>query len=103
MKSVFPTLLLAFFSFFFPEEVNRKKNKDANSNNKQTHLFCLVSTFSQSNNLDNPGYPFLASGRLARENSRFTSLFAAGDVSSRNVLSGEERGETAVFAGYFSL
>ena len=38
---------------------------------------------------------------LACENSRFSSLFAAGDVSfsSRNVLSDEERGETSVFAG----
>ena len=40
---------------------------------------------------------------VACENSRFSSLFAAGDVySSRNVLSGEERGETAVFAGYIA-
>ena len=38
---------------------------------------------------------------LACENIRFSSLFAAGDVSSaRNVPSGEERGETDVFAGY---
>ena len=51
---------IAFFSLFFPEEVNGKKNKDANNNNKQTHLFCQVSTFSRSNNLDNPDYPFLA-------------------------------------------
>ena len=36
---------------------------------------------------------------LASENIRFSSLFAAGDVS-RNVPSGEERGETDVFAGY---
>ena len=36
---------------------------------------------------------------LACENIRFSSLFAAGDVS-RNVPSGEERGETDVFAGY---
>ena len=36
---------------------------------------------------------------LACENLRFSSLFAAGDVS-RNVPSGEERGETDVFAGY---
>ena len=38
------------------------------------------------------------------ENIRFSLLFAAGDVSrrssSRTVLSGEERGETDVFAGY---
>ena len=37
---------------------------------------------------------------LACENSRFSSLFAAWDVSYfswRNVLSGEERGKTAVF------
>ena len=46
--------------FCFPEEVNGKKSKDANSNNKQTHLFCQVSSFSRSNNLDNPDYPFLA-------------------------------------------
>ena len=32
---------------------------------------------------------------LACDNSRFSSLFAAGDVSR-----GEERGETVVFAGY---
>ena len=50
--------------------------------------------------------------KLAQENSRFSSLFAAGDVSrrgtkrnetkrnSRNVHTGEERGETDVFAGY---
>ena len=38
---------------------------------------------------------------VACENIRFSSLFAAGDVSSaRNVSSGEERGETNVFAGY---
>ena len=36
---------------------------------------------------------------LACENIRFSSLFAAGDFS-RNVPSGEERGETDVFAGY---
>ena len=47
------------FFLFFPNEVNGKKNKDANNNNKQTHLFCQVSTFSRSNNLDNPDYPFL--------------------------------------------
>ena len=38
MKSAFPTLLLAFFSFFFPEEVNGKKNKDA-SNNKSKQIY----------------------------------------------------------------
>ena len=38
---------------------------------------------------------------VACENIRFSSLFAAGDVSSpRNVPSGKERGETDVFAGY---
>ena len=37
---------------------------------------------------------------LACENIRFSSLFAAGDVS-RNVPSGEERGETDVLAGYY--
>ena len=38
--------------------------------------------------------------RLACENIIFSSLFAVGDVSSsRNVPSGEERGETDVFAG----
>ena len=36
---------------------------------------------------------------IARENIRFSSLFSAGDVSHRNVRSGEERGETDVFAG----
>ena len=39
----------------------------------------------------------------ACENIRFSSLFTAGDVSragTRNVLSGEEQGETDVFAGY---
>ena len=36
---------------------------------------------------------------VACENIRFSSLFAAGDVS-RNVPSDEERGETDVFAGY---
>ena len=51
---------IGFFSLFFPEEVNNKKNKDASNNNKQTHLFCQVSTFSRSNNLDNPDYPFLS-------------------------------------------
>ena len=49
---------IGFFSFF-PEEGNGKKNKDANNNNKQTHLFCQVRTFSRSNNLDDPDYPFL--------------------------------------------
>ena len=45
-------------------------------------------------------------GFLACENIRFSSLFAAGDVSRgettflRNVPSREERGETDVFAGY---
>ena len=38
--------------------------------------------------------------RLACENIRFSSLFVAEDVSARNVLSDEERGETDVFAGY---
>ena len=42
---------------------------------------------------------------LACKNIRFSSLFAAGDVSrggteTRNVPRGEERGETDVFAGY---
>ena len=47
---------------------------------------------------------------VACENIRFFSLFAAGKVSrggtreerssARNVHSGEERGETDVFAGY---
>ena len=40
---------------------------------------------------------------IACENIRFSSLFAAGDVSRnvRNVPSGEERGEMDVFAlGY---
>ena len=37
---------------------------------------------------------------VACENIRFSMLFAAGDVSpARNVPSGEERGETDVFAG----
>ena len=36
---------------------------------------------------------------LACENIRFSSLFAAGDVSARNVPSDEERGEKDVFAG----
>ena len=39
---------------------------------------------------------------LACENIRFSSLFAAGDVS-RNVAIGEERGETDVFAGYVNV
>ena len=38
---------------------------------------------------------------LARENIRFSSLFVAVDVL-RNVPSGEERGETDVFAGYIN-
>ena len=38
---------------------------------------------------------------IACENIRFSSLFAAGNVSrGGNVPSGEERGETDVFAGY---
>ena len=41
----------------------------------------------------------LVSKTIAYENIRFSSLFAAGDVS-RNVPSGEERGETDLFAGY---
>ena len=36
---------------------------------------------------------------VACENSRFSSLFDTGDVSRGKVLSVEERGETAVFAG----
>ena len=44
-----------------------------------------------------------ACSQLAYENIRFSSLFAARDVSfrssARNVSSGEERGETDVFAG----
>ena len=37
---------------------------------------------------------------LACENSRFSSLVAAVDVSrEENVFSSEEQGETAVFAG----
>ena len=39
---------------------------------------------------------FIKHLRLACENIRFSSLFAAGD---ENVPSGEERGETDVFAG----
>ena len=43
---------------------------------------------------------FLSHLKLACENIRFSSLFAAGDVSSaRNVPSDEERGETDVSAG----
>ena len=42
-----------------------------------------------------PPHPFVAC-----DNIRFSSLFAAGDVSyARNVPSDEERGETDVFAG----
>ena len=41
----------------------------------------------------------LVSKTIAYENIRFSSLFAGGDVS-RNVPSGEERGETDLFAGY---
>ena len=38
---------------------------------------------------------------VACENIRFSSLFAAGDVSrGGNVPGGEERGEMDVFAGY---
>ena len=41
---------------------------------------------------------------VACENIRFSSLFAARDVSrgglARNVAIGEKRGETDVFAGY---
>ena len=41
---------------------------------------------------------------VACENIRFSSLFAAWDVSreglARNVAIGEKRGETDVFAGY---
>lgn len=61
LKSVVPTLLLAFSSFFFlAEEVEgKKKNKNVHNNNKEMHFFCLVA-FSQSNNLDTPDYPFLA-------------------------------------------
>ena len=46
-----------------------------------------------------------ARAQIACENIRFSSLFAAGDVSrgggssARNVPSDEERGETDVFAG----
>ena len=50
--------------------------------------------------------PELFQLNLACENIRFSSLFAARDVSreerrssARNVHSGEERGETDVFAG----
>ena len=37
---------------------------------------------------------------LACENIRFSSVFAAGGRFARKVPSGEERGETDVFAGY---
>ena len=40
--------------------------------------------------------------KLACENIRFSSLFAARDVS-RGGTRGEERGETDVFAGYASI
>ena len=42
---------------------------------------------------------FRVNFQIACENIRFSSLFAAGDVSRGNVPSGEERGETDVFAG----
>ena len=41
---------------------------------------------------------FYVYARIACENIRFSSLFAARS-SARNVPSGEERGETDVFAG----
>ena len=72
--------------FFFPEEVNRKKNKDANSNNKQTHLFRQVSTFSRSNNLDYLDCPFLAWPARTAVSPRSSQL-----GKFPNVLSGEER------------
>ena len=37
---------------------------------------------------------------VACENIRFSVLFTAGTSRARNVPSGEERGETNVFAGY---
>ena len=41
---------------------------------------------------------------LACENTRFSTLFTAGDVSSpRNVPSAEELGETNVSAGYHAM
>ena len=43
---------------------------------------------------------------LACENIRFSSLFAAGGVSlarETSLCSGEERGETDIFAGYMNL
>ena len=40
---------------------------------------------------------------LACENILFSSLSAAVDVLPRNVASGEERGETDVFAGYMVI
>ena len=51
--------------------------------------------------------PYYSSNQLACENSRFLSLLVATDVSRggsslRSVPSGEERGETALFAGYKS-
>ena len=51
-----------------------------------------------------PPPPCTSEGLLACENIHFSSLFAAEDVSrggrssTRNVPSGEERGETDVFA-----
>ena len=53
--------------------------------------------------LDNTEKKFvdLSRNKVACENIRFSSLFAVGGVSSvRNVPSGEERGETDVFAGW---
>ena len=37
---------------------------------------------------------------LACDSIRFSSHFVAGDVSRETSLSGKERGETDVFAGY---
>ena len=41
--------------------------------------------------------------KLACENIRFFSLLAAGDVPRGHFTSGEERGETDVFAGYLQI
>ena len=86
------------------------------------HLDIMQSSFCLQSELLQPRYFFLLFSEkdgeetdeekeaqeafiLACEHIRFSSLFAAGDVSrggssARNVPSGEEREETDVLAGY---
>ena len=67
----------------------------SNRNGKQKILKTVVHFVTSLNDCDVPNFHIRV---LACENIRFSSLFFDEDVS-RNVLGGEQRGETDVFAG----